>query len=74
MRASALRTVQVPSVEALMTHPRAKLTVQGRRLLVQRVLEQGWPPAEAARAQGVSVATCYKVAGSLPDRGSSRAG
>jgi transposase len=41
-------------------HPRAKLTVHGRRLLVERVLEQGWPPAEAARAQGVSVATCSK--------------
>jgi transposase InsO family protein len=44
-------------------HPRAKLTVHGRRLLVVRVLEQGWPPAEAARAQGVSVATCYKWLG-----------
>jgi transposase InsO family protein len=44
-------------------HPRAKLTVHGRRLLVQRVLEQGWPAAEAARAQGVSVATCYKWLG-----------
>ena len=43
-----------------MSHPRAKLTVQGRWLLVQRVLEQGWPPAQAAHAQGVSVATCYK--------------
>ena len=63
MRASALRTVQVPSVEALLTHPRAKLTVQGRWLLVQRVLEQDWPVAEAARAQGVSVATCYKWLG-----------
>jgi transposase InsO family protein len=41
-------------------HPRAKLTVHGRWLLVARVLEQDWPPAEAARAQGVSVATCYK--------------
>jgi transposase len=39
------------------------LTVQGRLLLVQRVLELGWPPAEAARAQGVSVATCYKWLG-----------
>jgi transposase InsO family protein len=46
-----------------LTHPRAKLTVQGRWLLVQRVLELGWPPAEAARAQGVSVATCYKWLG-----------
>lgn len=44
-------------------HPRAKLTVAGRRLLVARVLELGWPPAEAARAQGVSVATCYKWLG-----------
>jgi transposase InsO family protein len=39
------------------------LTVHGRQLLVQRVLEEGWPPAEAARAQGVSVATCYKWLG-----------
>ena len=46
-----------------MAHPRAKLTVQGRWLLVQRVLEQDWPVAEAARAQGVSVATCYKWLG-----------
>lgn len=44
-------------------HPRAKLTVQGHRLLVTRVLEHGWPAAEAARAQGVSVATCSKWLG-----------
>jgi transposase InsO family protein len=43
-----------------MAHPRAKLTVHGRRLLVERVCGQGWPPARAAQAQGVSVATCYK--------------
>jgi transposase InsO family protein len=43
-----------------MAHPRAKLTVAGRRLLVERVLEQGWPPARAAEAQGVSLATAYK--------------
>lgn len=52
-----------------MTHPRAKLTVQGRVLLVQRVLELGWSPAEAARAQGVSVATCYKWLGRYRHQG-----
>jgi transposase-like protein len=41
-------------------HPRAKLTVAGRRLLVERVVEQGWPPVRAAEAQGVSLATVYK--------------
>jgi transposase InsO family protein len=46
-----------------MAHPRAKLTVAGRRLLVERVLEQGWPPARAAEAQGVSAATAYKWLG-----------
>jgi transposase len=46
-----------------MAHPRAKLTVAGRRLLVERVLAQGWPPARAAEAQGVSVATAYKWLG-----------
>jgi transposase InsO family protein len=60
VRASGLRTVEELSEEALRVHPRAKLTVAGRRLLVERVLEQGWPPARAAEAQGVSVATAYK--------------
>jgi transposase InsO family protein len=46
-----------------MAHPRAKLTVAGRRLLVERMLERGWPPARAAEAQGVSVATAYKWLG-----------
>ena len=39
-----------------MAHPRAKLTVHGRWLLVDRI-HHGWPPARAADAQGVSVAT-----------------
>jgi len=33
---------------------RAHLTVFGRRLLISRVVEQGWPVAHAAKAQGVS--------------------
>ena len=43
-----------------MTHPRAKLTVQGRQLLVERVLEQGWSVPMAAEAQGCSPTTGYK--------------
>jgi transposase len=42
------------------THPRAKLTVQGRQLLVERVLEGGWTVPMAAEAQGCSAATGYK--------------
>jgi transposase InsO family protein len=41
-------------------HRRAKLTVLGRRLLVERILGQGWPVVVAAQAQGVSSATAYK--------------
>ena len=41
-------------------HPRAKLTVAGRRLLVERVVEEGWPVVRAAEAQGVSAATADK--------------
>jgi hypothetical protein len=41
-------------------HRRSKLTVLGRRLLVDRVIEQGWPVARAAEAQGISAATAYK--------------
>jgi transposase InsO family protein len=36
------------------------LTVLGRRLLVERIEREGWPPAAAAEAQGVSRATAYK--------------
>lgn len=43
-----------------MSHPRAKLTVQGRRLLVERVLDEGWSVPMAAEAQGCSSATGYK--------------
>ena len=43
-----------------MTHARAKLTVAGRLLLVQRVLELGWTVTMAAEAQGCSAATGYK--------------
>jgi len=42
------------------SHPRAKLTVHGRRLLVERVLEGGWTVPMAAEAQGCSPATDYK--------------
>jgi transposase InsO family protein len=43
-----------------MTHPRARLSVFGRQLLVARVTELGWSPAMAANALGVSRATAYK--------------
>lgn len=43
-----------------MSHRRAKLTPAGRKLLVERILEQGWAVPVAADAQGVSVATAYK--------------
>ena len=36
------------------------MTVYGRSILVHRVLEEGWPPAAAAEAAGVSRATVYK--------------
>jgi transposase len=41
-------------------HPNAKLTPKTRRLLVRRVLDEGWPVARAARAAGVSRQTAHK--------------
>ena len=43
-----------------MLHRTAKLTPFGRRLLVDRVLIEGWPAATAAETLGVSRATAYK--------------
>jgi len=41
-------------------HGKAKLTPAGRLLLVERIEQQGWPPAHAAAMAGVSRATAYK--------------
>ena len=43
-----------------MAHPRAKLTVFTRQLIVRRVLGQGWPAAHVAEQLGISRATAYK--------------
>lgn len=43
-----------------MLHRTAKLTPAGRRLLVDRILIEGWPAATAAEMVGVSRATAYK--------------
>lgn len=43
-----------------MSHPKARLTPAGRLLVVERVLEHGWSPAQTAEAMGVLRATVYK--------------
>ncbi len=40
--------------EVFMAHRNARLTVHGRRLIVQRVREEGWAVAHVAKAMGVS--------------------
>jgi len=52
-----------------MAHANARLTEFGRLLLVQRILELGWPPAQAAEALGVSRATAYKWLGRYRQHG-----
>jgi transposase len=52
-----------------MAHARAKLTVLGRQLLVDRVLRDGWKPGDAARAMGVSRQTAYKWLRRFRDEG-----
>jgi transposase InsO family protein len=41
-------------------HPRARLTVFGRQLLIKRVLVDGWPVATVSDQLGISRATGYK--------------
>ena len=52
-----------------MAHARAKLTVLGRKLLVDRVVIEGWKPADAAKAMGVSRQTAYKWLRRFRDEG-----
>jgi len=41
-------------------HANAPLGPKGRQIMVERVIEQGWPIAQAAAAAGVSGRTCSK--------------
>ena len=43
-----------------MSHPKAKLTPQGRLLVVQRATEHRRTPSQTAEAVGISRATVYK--------------
>ena len=52
-----------------MAHRNARLTEFGRLLLVQRITELGWPPAQAAESLGVSRATAYKWLGRYRSEG-----
>jgi transposase InsO family protein len=52
-----------------MAHANARLTEFGRLLLVQRITELGWPPAQAAESLGVSRATAYKWLGRYRSEG-----
>ena len=51
-----------------MSHPNARLTVHGRRILVERV-ESGWSVSDAARAAGVSRQTAGKWVGRYRESG-----
>ena len=42
-----------------MSHSRAKLNANGRRLLISRILDERWPVARAAAAQGISRQRAY---------------
>jgi transposase len=41
-------------------HENARLTLQGRLLLVERITQQGGPVAQAARAGGLSTRQAYR--------------
>ena len=46
-------------------HQNARLTPQGRLLLVERITEAGWSVVQAAQAAGISVRQSYPLAGAL---------
>ena len=56
-----------------MTHANAKLTVYGRRTVLERV-QRGWTQAQVAEAMGVSRSTVAKWWKLLPGRGRCGAG
>ena len=43
-----------------MSHANARLNRYGRLLLIERVIEQHWPVAHAAKAMGISRQCAYR--------------
>jgi transposase len=54
------RSIQSERGPRVKLHRNAKTTAAMRALLVHRIRQEQWPPAEAATAAGVSVRTTYK--------------
>ena len=54
------RSVQSERGPRVKVHRNAKTTPAMRALIVQRIRQDHWPPAEAAAAAGISVRTTYK--------------
>ena len=52
-----------------MSHRNARLNVRGRQLLVQRIREEGWAVAHAAKAQGVSRQCAHRWVNRFDDYG-----
>lgn len=52
-----------------MTHAKSPLTPRGRRILVDRILIEGWPVAHAAALTGVSRQTAHKWLKRFADEG-----
>lgn len=52
-----------------MSHRNARLTVHGRRLLVHRIRDLGWPVAHVAKAMGVSRQCAYRWLRRFDDEG-----
>ena len=55
-----------------MGYCRARLTPFGRKLLVDRILELGWPVAQAAESVGVSRQTAYRWMRRFQEEGKGR--
>jgi transposase len=55
-------------------HKNARLTPQGRLLLVERITEQGWTVRQAAQAGGLSTSRAYHWLARLSPRRCGRAG
>jgi hypothetical protein len=49
-------------------HKNARLTPQGRLLLMRRITEEGWRVADAATVVGISVTAELSLGGALPAR------
>jgi transposase len=69
LEAGGVKTTSTKEEHRMKLHGNAELSLNKRRVLARRIVEEGWPPAKAARSAEVTARTARKWADRYREEG-----